>query len=725
MLNKKVVKRLVEIEKRVSELDELLQRVASEKLALAQFKLKIGVNPSVKQLEQLRVHTNITLGREARVQQELKSLALEKIMLTQTVPITYDRIVIGAGAAGTMLYNELPIELRQKKNKNGTPAVIVLNDPMSWDQWRKDGHTLMGQPAKVQTPQIYNSRSEDFARDEITKRNPYQYTMADDFYHATVCTQHDFNMTILNATAIAIETKATYSGDIVWEEAGFPHRIAVQILDIQFYLYTAHIDLCTGPGPTRKLTTTQIDSALSKQLLSSGKMVYGQDRGDTPLKGNVVFYGGGARNAAMVLDILNGYQPAVTSFVWVARDGQNFDTNNMFNRQFAELDENPKAKMALGDLTKVELGDHTDLISLTFDKPVKQRNAIILPEVTTLVCDQLVVAIGQEPHPLTRSLKGFISCQLERSLIDLAETEIIPLGTRSSDGTIMCWGAAGVIGTGLDDSRSFIDVGLKHAQTLPRESRANVGIFRSAIMIEQMVNLLRSLYPTKFISTRESYHHYDLPDINRANRSEIYHIIRAKMKATHTAEACLTLADKIVEIRSKLPTGLEDINVLANEVTAPVLKALKEAYVPFYVEEIEEPRIRVELPQLAAMQMPTLVDSINSKPVEIPSQERVVLIVEEENEFGDTAITTVASEIGEKPRAQIKVSGNSGTFFNRSGSIPLPQSLGNEFSTVVGALKEEEDDNIQLPIITQQANKQSKVEDEETLAHSLITADIS
>lgn len=66
MLSKNVVKRLVEIEKRVSELNELLKRVELEKEALARFKLKIGDKPSVKQFEQLRVLTNITLGREAR-----------------------------------------------------------------------------------------------------------------------------------------------------------------------------------------------------------------------------------------------------------------------------------------------------------------------------------------------------------------------------------------------------------------------------------------------------------------------------------------------------------------------------------------------------------------------------------------------------------------------------------------------------------------------------------
>lgn len=722
MLSKSVAKRLVEIEKRVTELDELLKRVELEKEALARFKLKIGDNPSVKQFEQLRVLTNITLGREARVQQELQSLALEKTMLTQTTPITYERIVIGAGVAGTMLYGELPTELREKKNKNGTPAVIVLSDPLSWDQWRKDGHTLMGQPAKVQTPQIYSTRSEDFARDEVTKRNPYQYTMANDFYHATVCTQRDLGMTILNATAIAIETKATYNGTIAWEDDGFPHRIAVKILDLQFYLYTAHIDLCTGPGPTRKLTATQVDSVLSKQLLSTGKMIYGQDHGDARLKGNVVFYGGGARNAAMVLDIINGCQPDVTSFVWVARDGQNFDTNNMFNRQFSDLDDNPKAKMALGDLTKVELDD-TGSLSLTFGKPVKQRKTKVLPEVTTLVCDQLVVAIGQEPHSLTSSLKGFVPCQLERGLSDLTETEVLPLGTRSSDGTILCWGAAGIIGTGLDDSRSFIDVGLKHAQSLPRESRANVGIFRSSIMIEKMVELLRAFYPEKFISTDKSFHRYDLPDINRASRSELYEIIRETMKATLSAEACLILTDKILEIRSQLPTGLEDIDVLAKEVPAPILKALKKAYVPFHIEEIVEPKVKVELPQLASVQMPTPVDRPEVISVEVPPIRRspesiqppVGVSVQKQpisiNEEDGVSSPLIAENPTKKPKSvKVKIVDSSDRFF--STSVPTPKSTRGEFNALVEELRDEEDDNIQLPIIPVGSGKKPQILDE-------------
>ncbi|WP_019218101.1 hypothetical protein [Legionella tunisiensis] len=389
----------------------------------------------------------------------------------------------------------------------------------------------------------------------------------------------------------------------------------------------------------------------------------------------------------MILDILNGCQPEVTSFVWVARDGGNFDTNNMFNRQFVDLDKNPLAKMALGDLITVEL-DKTDRVKLTFGKPVKQRKSVILPVVTTLTCDQLVVAIGQESHPLTRSLKGFVPCQLERELSDLTETEILPLGTHSSDGTIMCWGAAGVIGTGLDDSRSFIDVGLKHAQTLPRESRANVGIFRSSIMIEKMVELLRSLYPTKFISTDKSSHRYDLPDINRASRSELYEIIRETMKTTITAEACLKLVDKILEIRSQLPTGLEDIDVLAKEVPAPVLKALKKAYVPFYIEEIVEPSMRVELSQLVSV--PTSI---------VP--EEISVSVREKDEMSGTVLV-------EKPQAKIKISDSSDRFFNRSTpSLPPTRGKG-EFNTLVEALRDEEDENIQLPIITIESDKEPK-----------------
>lgn len=591
------IKYFIEIDSKMLVLKESKSQVEVEKAAFESHKQSLIRQCRTEALstavvDSLAKQANAIDARLNRISMDLNSLILQKNILLGETSATFERIIVGAGIAGTAVFIETSNDLSDsgrfsaESDLSDMPSVIVLNDPSNDHQWRKDGEVLMGQPANIQVPPIFSVRSVDFTDGQSTSRNPYNYVMANHFDQALLANQSEIGMKILNAAAIALDSKDSYVGQVPWEHDGYPNRISIEMSGRMYYLYAQHIDLCTGPGPSRKLSDKQIEPALAQKLDQSDKVIYGQNWGDKKLQGNVVFYGGGARNAAMILDILNGYHLLVTGYIWIARNGEDFDTNEMFNRMFKDLDADPRCKMALGELVKVDQRQDGQLI-LNFGPPQKVRKHKRLMVVNNeLLCDQMVVSMGQDVYPLIKKLKGFVPCVIENNFPGIpGEIERIPLGTHSPDKSIIAWGAAGAMGTGLDDAKQFNEDVLKHAQTLPRESRATVGIFRSAWTIKMMTIALQQ---------RSAYsldpHSWDLPDINMATRKELFEWINCEIFG-QAPEESLKIVDHILEIRSKHPTGLDNISILATEIPPHIFLWLKKIYAFFDVYPVQTPAL--------------------------------------------------------------------------------------------------------------------------------------
>lgn len=710
MLSEHIARELINIEQQIAELQLLKKTMNAKVEELEEYKEAIKANAlSPEQVDALRVRSNETYGGLARIEQELQSLELKKVVITGSKNIAFERIIIGAGVAGTLLFSELPFSQRAKTTPDGLPAIIVINDPMSHNQWRKDGHTLMGQPAQVQTPPVFSSHSEDFACDEISRRNPYQYVMADDFYHAMVVTQMDLGMPVLNLTAVALESRDSLgAAEQPWEHNEYPHRIAVQVADERYYLYTSHIDFCAGPGPTRKLTASQIDPAQAEELVQQSKIIYGQNKSDLKLQGTVVFYGGGGRNASMILDILNGHQPGVKNFAWIARNGEDFDNNAAFNRMFHDLDEDPRSVMKLAELVQINPLSNGQL-ELIFGKPTKTRKAKQLDEAEDpIICDQLVVAIGQEAHPLTKNLQGFLPCQLETPLEGIIphQVDVIPLGTCSADGSIMTWGASGALGTGLEQKKAFTDAVQKHAEQLPRESRATVGIFRSSWTVKQMASQLGQIYPDKFdVAYSRDLHSFELPNINYATRGELHNLIYHSIPAI-SAENCLKIADNILEIRSKLPMGIENPDMLRGKIPAPVFLALTKHYFPFHSLS-NGPKIKIPSTQSV------------SRPIPVRENSAVVTqseVVPSESMINEPVSKQTTSLLNTSPR-KLESPNPSLSFFGSNISPAARALKPDTFDTMIEELNTDEDQNIQLPSIKKPKETTNKNHNEEVVRH--------
>lgn len=517
-----------------------------------------------------------------KLEHEIRSIQLQiNIHNKNGAATTHERIIIGAGVAGTAVFNEIPTQMRKSEHA-GIPDVLVLNNPHHPNQWPKDGNTLMGQQAEAQT-QIFSCRSYDFAHGIPTERNPYVYTMADDFTNAQIVTQNDMDMSVLNLEAIALEHKDTAAN---WEHPEYPHRVVVMLDGKKQFLYAKHIDICMGPGPSRKLTDRQISPDLAQKLQQDHYLVYGQDKGDAACRGKVVFYGGGAKNATMIIDLL--LTKASAEIIWSARSGSEFDRNKELSRMYHNLDtlHGKTVNMSTGTLSKVEQLPSGKLL-LTYTAPEK-KGSRSFPELTgkTIECDQLVLGIGQDPHPLLKNLKGFIPVVYDD------KHHHIPVGTCSKDKSIIIWGAAGSTGIGLtrDEQVRFIADTTAHAYTLPSETHANPSIYRSTWAIKHMAQALRK---DKVFPENRHAHCMDLPDINLVTRGEFVTLLSA-LDNSMTLDQCTQIANKLIEKRSMQPRGIESDAELKGIVPDKLLREFSQQFFPFHEQPVQHDRRKVE-----------------------------------------------------------------------------------------------------------------------------------
>jgi hypothetical protein len=533
---------------------------------------------SIKEFEKLRELENNFRIKQQPLLHKLRSLTLQNNLTVAKTP-AFERIIIGAGVAGTSVYAALPESVQHEQN-NGLPSIITLNDSAAPQQFKRDGHTLMGQPACIQTPQILSSHSEDFALPPDPILNPYDYVLADDFSRSLLETQNDLEMPIVDAKSNDIESKGTATENTAakWEHPDCKHRIAVEMNGEKTYLYTKAIDLCTGPGPTRKLETDQINSDLEKELVATGQLVYGQDTGDAKLSKDVVFYGGGARSATIIADLLAKGQKEARIQSWVARSSDDLDLTKNLSRMFKEAYESKNVPRALGTLAKVSKSGHK--LVLEFSAPKKEGNHSNLAG-STITCDQLVVSIGQDSRFIARNFRNFVPAVYEdinthKQYEKDDETLRLPIGTHSPDGSIVVWGAAGAVGTGLSkkDSEEYLAEGTLHGRTLPGESTAGPAIYRSTFANREFTRYLqrRGMFPQAKGDEVNAYH-YNLPDINQATREELMTIFSL---SSATESDCKRYTEEVITLRASNPIGIqkqEDIESLPLNIQQALMSA--------------------------------------------------------------------------------------------------------------------------------------------------------
>ena len=526
------------------------------------------------QFDQLRAKVVKQHMEECRLIHKKASLKLSVHIISEKDPC-FDRVIIGGGLAATLVYAELSTSEQPLR-------IVALSNPNNPNTWPKEGERLMGQPAAVQTPQSLSVHSEDLVlEDKIDKsKNPYNYTVASNFSDSLIQTQLELNMPIIHVKAIKIES---FSKEVTgWECSTHQHRILIEVNKIKKYIYTNAIDLCIGLGEPRRLDSKQIDPALEKKLIKEKRLVYAQD-GDTHLTGKNVFYDSSAINAAWIAEILLAKsQPDASIQQWIARDGKSFARAKKLNRIIFEALESKKLNLGVGVLAKVTQTPD-DKLQLQFTAPVSIENGQQDLTGQNIDCDHLVLSFGQTPHELTKDLTGFRQHEYEEAKDP--EFTPIPIGNSSVDGSIVAWGAAATLGIGGSSLTvtTLLEKIKTHSQTLPGESKAPGGIYRSSFTVKQMAKQLRK--EGVFPISSKSIHDLDLPDINMATHQELSSLFSVVLENPDEAKQ---YAKKVIEFRSKdldpltdIPGGIQHSLQLQSILPGVLLKEVQSIYFPF------------------------------------------------------------------------------------------------------------------------------------------------
>lgn len=595
MLLQKVLERIHALEKIKQDLIEEKKILDAHRLHLLTQVSSTGV--SLTEFDEYRQQQMLFLKKESLVEQEYQSLQIMAQVLQPTEAPAFERLIIGAGVAGTLLFQEFPPEYRsQNQAYPHLPNILVLNDPANQNTWPKEGSRVMGQPAKVQTPTGFSHQSTDFdLKNGKDLTNPYNYVLAKDFHSALVATQVELNMPVLQAEAKAIEKREEHAA--VWLLSDYEYRLSVVCkLDNEtqaLHLYTHNIDICAGLGPSRKLTDTQICPVLSEKLVKKQSLIYAQD-GDVSLKGDVLLYGGSAINAAWATEILERSDgtDGVKIKKLVSRNRKGLDDISTLSRFISEACEK-RLELAVGELAHVrELEDGRLAVSFKARECGPYQG---MKEDEEITCDKLVVAIGQVNPEITEGLSQFKQCIYKTHL----DTKPIPLGTYSPDHRIFVWGAAGTLGIGLGsvEKEIFIKQIQDHANSFPYESMALGGIFRVSWVIPQMCKRLGNLdlFPsTPGYDARK----FLCPDINQATIDDLEALIASENPAVRRKSAELIIKRRcaIMPNDVKSAPGIQSMAQLETIIPPELLSHLRYVYFPFESEEgLQKQAVKVKM----------------------------------------------------------------------------------------------------------------------------------
>jgi hypothetical protein len=208
----------------------------------------------------------------------------------EEVPTRVDRVIVGGGLAATL-------DWATRSRAEGT-CVVLAQAEEPW--WSRRKHRL-GQPVSELVSEGFVLQPHDFAED-IDGFAPAS-AVAD----AIAVTAHDHGMPLVLGCCVDRPIERTEDGRFVVHAGG--RRIEAE-----------HVDIAVGPGPARRLRdddgrATIVSEEDERELLADGRMVFGQDQWETPVRAGPVLVIGGGATAAWNVELALRHGAQVT---WVA-----------------------------------------------------------------------------------------------------------------------------------------------------------------------------------------------------------------------------------------------------------------------------------------------------------------------------------------------------------------------------------------------------------------------
>lgn len=205
-------------------------------------------------------------------------------------PARVERVLVGGGLAATLAWATRP-------PTEGT-CVVLARGEEPW--WSRREHRI-GQPARELVSEGFVLQPHEFA-DDIDGFAPAS-ALAD----AIAITAHAHGMPLLLGCGVDRPIERTEDGRFVVHAGG--RRIEAE-----------HVDVAVGPGPARRLRSRDAHETIvreedERELLADGRMVFGQDQWQQPVRLPRVLVLGGGPTAAWNVEMALRHGATVT---WVA-----------------------------------------------------------------------------------------------------------------------------------------------------------------------------------------------------------------------------------------------------------------------------------------------------------------------------------------------------------------------------------------------------------------------
>jgi Putative NAD(P)-binding len=183
-------------------------------------------------------------------------------------PLRVERVIVGGGLAATLDW--------ATQTRTDGSCVVLARAEEPW--WSRREHRL-GQPASELVSEGFVIQPHELAKDVDG------FAPASALADAIALTAHEHGMPLVLGCRVDRPIERTEDGRFVLYAGGRT-------------IEAEQVDVAVGPGPAMRLGTAIVTQEDERELLADGRMVFGQDQWQQPVRsGRVLVIGGGATSA--------------------------------------------------------------------------------------------------------------------------------------------------------------------------------------------------------------------------------------------------------------------------------------------------------------------------------------------------------------------------------------------------------------------------------------------